>query len=220
MKRLMKLACMAAVLFAMDLFSATIVVKDPPGHDTTEYFWARMTFYDVAWGVRTQDEDGQPKLTIETRSVVRKNEVLRLQLKEGQESVDMACLDENGDLQWKPLKGRKAFVAYKNAAGSVAGMFLFEYELERGDGIPPAKCLVAGKLGSFKWNDKRQKYMAGNGSGHIAGGNDPRDFEAWHLAFPATNVQTDQIFSVQGGCQLITSGYWTGAQIKSFLKQK
>lgn len=213
-----KLMYLIAVFAALNTFAATIVVKDPPEHYTTEYFELQFTFFDYPVFSKTRDEDDRPKLVMENKNFIRYSEILRIQQKNGKETLSLAYL-EGDTVKWKKLKGKQSFITYEYAGGSLIGYVYLEYELERGMGLPPAKCIIAGKLTSFKWDKSRNKYMAGTGGAYVAGGNKPQDFEAFNLAFPATPVTPDKILPVSGKCHIAPYGYLTEAQIRRTLQQ-
>ena len=196
-----------------------IVQKEAPEFYTTEYFQINYTFFNLLHGVKVPNEKGKMvlKLTAEPY-ITKKTEILKAELKNGIEAFYKASLDENGELVWTKMTGVQSFIFVETMEGSHYGYFHFETTIDRGVGIPKAKCIVSGRINVYKWDNTRNKFMAGNGGGSVISVNSPKDFKAWGLAFPATNVTPDKVFPLEGDVKVISASYWTGAQIKTMLK--
>lgn len=210
---------MAIIFIAASASARTAIVqKEPPEFYTTEYYELQTTFYDYPVFSMTRDENDNPKLVVEYKSFYSYTDILRVQLKDGKETMALAHLDGDA-VKWKEIKGKHSFIVFECANGSMKGYFYYEFTLERGMGLPPAKCIMAGSLQGFKWDAKRNKYVAGSGSGKFAGGNEPQDFEAWNLAFPAAPITNDKILPVSGGSHVVPHTYLTEMQIRRTLQQ-
>lgn len=210
---------MAIIFIAASASAYTAIVQqEPPEFYTTEYYELQSTLYDYPVFKMTRDENDQPKLVVEYKSVYNWTQILRVQLKNGKESMALAYLDGDA-VKWKPVTGKQSFIVFECANGSLKGYFYYEFTFERGMGLPPAKCVMAGSLQSFKWDSKRNKYMAGSGSGRFVGGNTPQDFEAFNLAFPAAPITPDKILPMQGAAHIAPHSYMTEMQIRRTLQQ-
>lgn len=190
-----------------------VVQKEAPEWYTTQYWIVTFTFGSFPFGEKVRDENDNIKQALGVYSNYKKLEIMRIQQKDGKDHVDLAYL-ENGEVKWRPLKGRYSFLAFEHNPGSLFGSFFFEYEITRGDGLPPAKGYVAGNMPRFSYDKTRQRWTASSASGYAVFFNEPQDFPAWHLMSPATDVSSSSIVGVPAMVNVAIFGYQTGAQIK------
>lgn len=209
------------LVFALSLFvslvSSAIVQKEAPEWYTTQYWVVTFSWGYYTFGEMVRDASDNPTQGIGIYTNCKKMEILRIRQKDGRDFVDLAYL-EDGEVKWKPLKGRFSAVAYDDSQGSLFGNFFFEYELKRGEGIPAAKGYVAGTLRQFSFNKTRQSWIAGSGGGHAVFFNDPQDFPAWHLMRPATDVSSEPVLGMSASVTVAIYSYQTGMQIKRSLE--
>lgn len=117
--------------------------------------------YTTPYGVPKVDEDGNPVLDEQGNPVIafemkRKKEfpILRIVTKDGSTTAYWLSVGQNGEIVQVPYEGRQAIAVLPMASsektykrpmdGGCHGTICLEYTVERGLGLSPAKCTLAG----------------------------------------------------------------------------